>query len=514
MKRTLNTTINRSKNEKNDEHCTHSYGYTLTTPSGNTIRRIVERDDYRRSLVTNCVTYFNSSLIDSNVYAFDALSRPTARTTGTTGISPVDSTFAYNNRSEVVSAAIGTNLFTHAYDDIGNHLLFGDNATTNTYTHNNLNQITSLLRASQPLAFSAGEVITAYDIDGNMTQCGDWSFTYDAANQLKMVSSNGVLLVTNFYDAKSRRVKKVTTEATTTFFYDGWNLIEERVVYASGTTSTIRYYWGKDLSGTLQGSGGVGGLLYLTIDGVLYVPDYDNIGNITRYLDVNGNTVAQYTYDAFGGTLSQSGTMCNVFRHRFSTKHLDVETGLYYYGYRFYSPLLMRWINRDSIEEFGGFNLYGFCGNNGICKFDKDGRAYFAKRVLDGQSWNEKTSINPALDKMDWEWSHEQLFYGTPEKPLDDVGYFDDGKVRKDKIRGKYKYVVTSSGYDDCVMRKAVALVKPEKYNVAFAFLPLFDNCQSYAAKLRSKYAELMENERVLCECFGKRKKGSSIWTK
>lgn len=38
-------------------------------------------------------------------------------------------------------------------------------------------------------------------------------------------------------------------------------------------------------------------------------------------------------------------------------------SGLYYYGYRFYSPSLMRWQNRDPIEEEGGLNLYGFCGN-------------------------------------------------------------------------------------------------------------------------------------------------------
>ncbi len=79
--------------------------------------------------------------VDANNYSSDALSRPTARTTGTTGILPVASTFVYNDRSEVLSAAIGTNLFTHAYDDIGNHLLFGDNATTNTFTHNQVNQM-------------------------------------------------------------------------------------------------------------------------------------------------------------------------------------------------------------------------------------------------------------------------------------------------------------------------------------------------------------------------------------
>lgn len=39
------------------------------------------------------------------------------------------------------------------------------------------------------------------------------------------------------------------------------NLIEERIAYTNGNTSTIHYYWGKDLSGSFQGAGGVGGLL-------------------------------------------------------------------------------------------------------------------------------------------------------------------------------------------------------------------------------------------------------------
>ena len=212
-----------------------------------------------------------------------------------------------------------------------------------------------------------------HDADYNMTGDGICSFACDAVNRLKTVSSNGVTLVTNFYDAKSRRVKKVTSEATTTFFYDGWNLLEERVAYTNGTTSTIHYYWGKDLSGTLQGAGGVGGLLYLTIDDVIYVPAYDNNGSITRYLDANGNTVAQYTYDAFGNSITKSGPIADSFRHRFSTKYYDSETGLYYYGYRFYSPSLMRWLNRDTIGEYGGLNVYSICENNVLCNVDSLG---------------------------------------------------------------------------------------------------------------------------------------------
>ena len=54
----------------------------------------------------------------------------------------------------------------------------------------------------------------------------------------------------------------------------------------------------------------------------------------------------------------------DVFSFRYSTKYFDPETGFYYYGYRYYSPELMRWITRDPIGEEGGVNLYAMCGNS------------------------------------------------------------------------------------------------------------------------------------------------------
>ena len=65
----------------------------------------------------------------------------------------------------------------------------------------------------------------------------------------------------------------------------------------------------------------------------------------------------------------------NQFSYRFSTKPRDVETGLYYYGYRYYDPVTGRWISRDPIQERGGVNLYGFVRNDGIDRWDILGRA-------------------------------------------------------------------------------------------------------------------------------------------
>ena len=68
---------------------------------------------------------------------------------------------------------------------------------------------------------------------------GLWICAYDAANRLASVSSNGAPLVASSYDWKGRRVRKVTQDATYMFFYDGWNLVEERIAYTNDATSTI-----------------------------------------------------------------------------------------------------------------------------------------------------------------------------------------------------------------------------------------------------------------------------------
>ena len=209
-------------------------------------------------------------------------------------------------------------------------------------------------------------VMFTHDLDGNLTNDCTFAYSYDAENRLASVASNGVVFVSNQYDYRGRRIRKTTPTTETTFVYDGWNLIHKTVTTITGTTTNtteLQYFWGADLSETLQGAGGVGGLLAVSINGNFYFPAYDNNGNITKYIDESGNVVAEYTYDAFGRTIAQSGLMADIFRHRFSTKYFDSETGLYYYGYRFYSSSLMRWLNRDLIEEGGGLNLYSFCKN-------------------------------------------------------------------------------------------------------------------------------------------------------
>ena len=217
-----------------------------------------------------------------------------------------------------------------------------------------------------------------------------------------------------------------------------------------------------------------------------------------------------YTYDAFGRTVSQSGPLADVFRHRFSTKYHDAETHLYYYGYRFYAPALMRWLNRDPIGEQGGANLYGFCGNNPLGNYDFKGYAYFAVRKLSGFPFDLNSKMVHYLngrftDKHNIQILHEHLFFQDGKFPQS-IGYTGSGTFYEEFSSS---YIKVSGGYNDCVMRIATTRVSTPMYsligNLFNGFRDKF-NCQDYAEELRKEYAKLLQDPKVRCKCFGKLK--------
>ena len=373
-------------------------------------------------------------------------------------------TFGYNDRSEVVFSHGATENTEYSYDGIGNLLANTCGGITNTFTANCLNQYT--------LCASASLREFSYDADGNLLSDGVFSFTYDAGNRLSSVSSNDTLLATFAYDAQGRRVRKETPAATHTYFYDGWNLIHEIIETTTALpnypTTELFYHWGKDLSGSIGGAGGVGGLLYVSIantnsnsnsnsstppltNSQLFFPTYDVNGNITHYCDQQGNVVASYTYDAFGNTIAQAGSMADTFSHRFSTKYFDVETGLYYYGYRFYSPELMRWLNRDPIEEQGGENLYAFCKNNPIFAHDISGlkcTQISTPQIKPGSRWkvtriklkNANHNFMTMIYGVFSEWQIEGFVECCCKSP-----FFNKSSVITKNIKKKVSYM--SEGY-------------------------------------------------------------------
>jgi RHS repeat-associated protein len=300
--------------------------------------------------------------------------------------------WAYNDRGELAEEDFGANQTSDTrdrafqYDAIGNRektandLLANLPGTTN-YAVNALNQYTKANGITLPGP--------SYDLDGNATAWNvrnplDLSsttftactFEWDAENRLTKVKDAGSNVIASYaYDFMSRRIRKtVTGGEDAAFFYDGWNPIAE---YQIGTSvPLVLYTWGLDLSGSMQGTGGIGGLLTVARSSGVYYPTFDGNGNVSEYMDASGSNVAHFEYDSFGNVVKVtelSAGLAATFRHRFSTKAQDTETGLLYYGYRYYDPVTGRWPSRDPIGEQGGKNLYAFVGNNPLSKVDAYG---------------------------------------------------------------------------------------------------------------------------------------------
>jgi RHS repeat-associated protein len=236
-----------------------------------------------------------------------------------------------------------------------------------------------------------------YDADGNLTNDGRWAYTWDAENRLVQMTVNtnvGPLYQLNFaYDAQGRRIQKLVVSNsvalyTNRFLYDGWNLV---AILNPQSTILESFMWGSDLSGSMQGAGGVGGLLEVSYHGSLTTncfPAFDGNGNVAALINAaNGTMLASYEYGPFGEVIRATGPMAKANPFRFSTKYQDDETDLLYYGYRYYSAGTGRWLSRDPIEErgfwlSGHFNQhsskstlldYAVSENNPLIYFDATG---------------------------------------------------------------------------------------------------------------------------------------------
>jgi RHS repeat-associated protein len=208
--------------------------------------------------------------------------------------------------------------------------------------------------AKQPEVFQ-------YDADGNLTNDGRWSYIWDAENRLTEMTNTshvGPGFDLDFInDYKGRRIQKLVATngisiSTNKFIYDGWNVVAE----TQPNYALIRTYeWGNDLSGTVQGVGGVGGLLEVSYFGSTVTncfPAYDGNGNIMTLANAaNGTSVANYDYGPFGEVVRSTGPMAKANPMRFSTKYADDESDLLYYGYRFYKPSTGTWLNRDPLGD-------------------------------------------------------------------------------------------------------------------------------------------------------------------
>jgi RHS repeat-associated protein len=252
-------------------------------------------------------------------------------------------------------------------ETVSNSLAIAFTNQKTAYDYSPLNQLLTSAPPSQ---------VFAYDDDGNMTRGftptgRPFTASYDAEDRLssltftnenRTVNRAEFVYAANGLLAATRHYENGVLILQTRYVSDGQFALQER---GDSEIPVRTYTWG------LHKGGGVAGLLSLKQDGQEYSYLYDGRDNVAALLNSSQAAVASYAYEPFGALLAKTGTLDQPYQ--FSTKPYDAVNGLVNYGYRFYSPSISRWLNRDPLGELGDPNLYQFLQGDPINNIDPDG---------------------------------------------------------------------------------------------------------------------------------------------
>ena len=202
-----------------------------------------------------------------------------------------------------------------------------------------------------------------------------YTFTWEEGRNL-VSAVQGTNTYTYAYDSNGLRVSKTVSGVKHEYLYASGRLLRENygdvildfvydnsghpyaLIYNNGTTTQTYYY-----ITNLQGD-------------VLYLLDSDKQG------------VASYSYDPYGKVLTATGDMANINPLRYRGYYYDAETGFYYLQSRYYDPAACRFINADSLTSTGqdlvGYNMYSYCGNSPIARYDCSGHSWGLIAVIGG----------------------------------------------------------------------------------------------------------------------------------
>ena len=280
------------------------------------------------------------------------------------------------NHSELAAAPLPNNTTalqrytqSYVYDELGNLLQTAHAANSgnwNRYYHYSAGFSDNYLRSTSSDNVQPGTDHYTYDAHGNMTTMPHLtSMAWDYADRLQQ-AVNGTQTSYYTYDGGGNRVRKVVDK--------GGGLIHERIYV--GDWEVYREVQGGTLQlerETLHLSDDTGRIALVDTETTnanaqnIRYQFSNHLGSASLELDSTANTISYEEYHPFGATSYRSGRNAaetSLKRYRYVGKERDEETGLYYYGARYYAPWIQRFVSTDPLkDDYPYYSSYQYAGN-------------------------------------------------------------------------------------------------------------------------------------------------------
>ena len=292
-----------------------------------------------------------------------------------------------------------------------------------------------------------------YDADGNQTSDSLWTSLWNAENRRVTIESvTDLPAEAKFKEewkhlADGRWIERIVSTNDDTSYYPAftnryvWDKQVLLAVLDHTNGVVVSFVRGLDLSGSIQGAGGVGGVLAVkagssaqcgAMANTTHFTCYDGNGNVTVLVNAaDGSESARYEYAPFAERLRETGPMAKLNPIRFSTQYTDDVIRDVKYLFRDYDADTGRWLSRDPIAENGGLNLYGFVGNEptdlvdpfGLIKYDFNKKKCVLKVTL---TWSLKFENQTGFPN--WTYAQRSQWKRDAERAVEN--YFKNVPLR------------------------------------------------------------------------------------
>jgi len=283
--------------------------------------------------------------------------------------------YAYDGIGNIMSVQhLGQWTRTYEYDE--------DSPLEDGKKNNRLTKTTFGNGASFPENYSYKDDL-GNDVHGCMTALNNMKMTWDFEDQLQQVDLGGGGTAYYVYDAGGQRVRKVI---------ESQNGVRQKERIYIGNYEAYREYNGnaspnleRETLHIMDDKQRIVLVETQTIDkgNAVNAPVplqcyqlSNHLGSASLELAKDGELVSYEEYHPYGTTSFQFGRNAaeiGLKRYRYTGKERDEESGLYYYGARYYAAWLGRWCSADPVGAFDGLNLYTFTTNNPVSRKDRFG---------------------------------------------------------------------------------------------------------------------------------------------